>query len=54
MVRIEPEVTRPVDLADAAEGLGGALVARVVRRGTVSFGGSGLVSLEWALFREAG
>lgn len=35
---------RPLDRAMAAEGLGGALVARVVRRGTVSFGGSGRVS----------
>lgn len=47
-------MTRPVDLIAAVEGLGGALVARVVRRGAVSFGGSGLVSLEGGLFREVG
>lgn len=51
---MEPEATRPVDLMGAVEGLGGALVARVERRGTVSLGGSGLVSLEGGLCREVG
>ena len=53
MVRTEPEATRPLDLTGALEGLGGALVARVERRGTVSLGGSGFVS-PGSLFREAG
>ena len=43
MVRMAPDATRPLDLAAAADGLGGALVARLERRGRVSFGGSGLV-----------
>lgn len=50
---MEPEATRTVDLL-AVDGLGGALVARVVRRGTVSFGGSGLVSLGRGLPRDVG
>lgn len=51
---MDPETTRPVDLPAAEEGLGGALVARVVRRGTVSLGGSGFVSLGRGLPREVG
>ena len=56
MVRTEPEATRPLDLTAAVEGFGGALVARVERRGNVSLGGSGFVSpgSGRGLLREAG